>query len=601
MAPIERNTNTDLASSVSRLIALLQTEERENLIRACGLGDDASKEDIVESVCELPRYELVRLFVLAAGATLTMLREIFLALESFGIRVRTTGCVFMLSDPTIRERRAELEFSQQSVNVISEWGLLDTSKLSEPIKDLRSRWSRFRSVWRNLLSKAEPYVTRGRLDVVQSVIRGRETYGQDRDHTDEKAQKVLTYLLEKARVLVEKFEAIPSSSRGNDVDWLISDARQLLAAGERCLQPSRYQTRRRSAITADRPPTENDIRRCTSYQFPTEFDRFLEDALLLGDLIESGQSLSDILRLDVWSSRPQVFEIWVLMKVLCWLSQRSHRIKLLQTTASEGGGPFRWDLSYARSTKACAVVRTPDSDSLYLFYQLYRSTGDMPDIALLSGDRTSNEAIWSIDPKHSEKGGYSASDYRRTAKRYRHSFGARFSFVVEYYDRSDLGLENPMAYGDNTFFVHACRPGGSGLDRLFAELEAVHPVAGGALVCIDFSSSFEAQRITSLKTLRKRILVQRERCSDVFICFAGEAESRLHFQQWLEHEEEVFLDIDVEDGTRIEPLANVVRDVTTKHYVTKILLVTDGKFDRPLPEVIEMLSADSGLDVEVYQ
>ena len=86
---------------------------------------------------------------------------------------------------------------------------------------------------------------------------------------------------------------------------------------------------RSSEMRRERPPREAEVRQYTSPQFPADFDRFLEDALLLGNLIESSDHIADVLRLDVWPSRPQLFEVWVLLSTLKWLFCRGYQIELL--------------------------------------------------------------------------------------------------------------------------------------------------------------------------------------------------------------------------------------------------------------------------------
>ncbi len=82
----------------------------------------------------------------------------------------------------------------------------------------------------------------------------------------------------------------------------------------------------------------------------------------------------------------------------------------------------------------------------------------MPDISLLSGPSVDAKAMWSLDPKHSEAGGYTLSDYKETAERYKTSFGADLSLVAEYFDKSGLGLENPVEFAEVRFsFTTAIR------------------------------------------------------------------------------------------------------------------------------------------------
>lgn len=113
------DTGQDFARTLTKLLRLLRMEERSRFARACGLDRDALEQGIGDAVADLPRYELVRLFILTAVPTLRMISDIFSTLECLGVAIRTTGCVFILADPTAAENRTELAFSQQSIGALS--------------------------------------------------------------------------------------------------------------------------------------------------------------------------------------------------------------------------------------------------------------------------------------------------------------------------------------------------------------------------------------------------------------------------------------------------------------------------------------------------
>lgn len=452
-----------------------------------------------------------------------------------------------------------------------------------------------------MLSEAEPRVHRGDLDVVQSVIENRSVYEPDMDLTDQEAQAVLDHLLGKVKHLLEKMEGVPTASRPDALSWIIRDVHELLTAGRRALTSDRhrgYGARHRQGDNG--PPSEAIVRHYTSRRFPSDFDRFLEDALLLGELTEQGDHLADLMRLDLWSSRPQLYEIWIMLTVLGWLRGRGYRIELLKIEHRPTGVPFRWDLSYAKDSQPCAVVTSTEGGSHFLFYQLYRPSGDMPDISLLAGPRGDAKAGWSIDPKHSEAGGYSANDYRATAERYRDSFGAQLSLVVEYFDRGDLGLNNPTDYGVGAHFIHSCSPEGGGRDLLFAKLEPIHPALPGTLVCVDFSSSFDSQRDQVLQELRRQVLQARGECVDEVICFAGSAVPRPGFRDWLHRGRDVFQGLSLASGTRARPLLEAVKELISRYPVSDVVLVTDGGFDVDCQKVADEIGASHGIPVRFF-
>lgn len=49
----------------------------------------------------------------------------------------------------------------------------------------------------------------------------------------------------------------------------------------------------------------------------------------LASLAEADAYL-DALRADIWSSRPQLFEVWVLVSILGWLERRGYAVELLK-------------------------------------------------------------------------------------------------------------------------------------------------------------------------------------------------------------------------------------------------------------------------------
>ena len=128
----------------------------------------------------------------------------------------------------------------------------------------------------------------------------------------------------------------------------------------------------------------------------------------------------------------------------------------------------------------------------------------MPDISMLEAADASSAPMWSLDPKHSLKGGNSLADYRHTAERYRDSFGAKHSLVVEYFRRA---WSNPTDFVNGAKLIVDCNPSGSGLPLLLVELQTLDPPTierlAKQLLCVDFSSSFASRRDNALEELRR--------------------------------------------------------------------------------------------------
>jgi hypothetical protein len=321
--------------------------------------------------------------------------------------------------------------------------------------------------------------------------------------------------------MADRLDAIPGTRRPRELDKIVQDVRDLeMAVDERVGHHGRV-----AQQWEDDPseaPDEYTLYRYVSPEFTEDFDKFVEDMYLLSDLIR-GEDLADMLQINLWSSRPQLFEVWVMLTLLRWLRGRGYAIEILKTVIDGQNAPFRWNLSYSKDSMPCAVVRDQQARvERFMFYQLYRPTGDMPDISLLEGDNPSSPPVWSVDPKHSERGAYSLADYQETAERYRDSFGAQLSLIVEYFDRPGIGDANPIVFDSRAKLIRSCRPAAPGLLLLLSELASFHPTKEQALVCIDFSSSFSANRNGALERLRQQFASRASTTiASECICFAG--------------------------------------------------------------------------------
>jgi len=189
------------------------------------------------------------------------------------------------------------------------------------------------------------------------------------------------------------------------------------------------------------------------------------------DLLEES-SIFELLKLNVWSARPQLYEVWVLTQILLWLAGRGYKVNVLRSSNESRG--VRWNLAYAKDSEPCAGITGTDGAASYLFYQLYQPSGDMPDLCLLSDPEPGSPRIWSVDAKHSQMKSYSRRAYKTTAERYRDSFGSPLSICSEYFPRVEFN-GNPISFSPGALLVHDCRPGGGGLALLLELLSGCHP------------------------------------------------------------------------------------------------------------------------------
>lgn len=590
---------TSTSSGVVRILRLMTEPEQVAFSTELGLDDAASEEEIINALGALPRYEAVRLLLRASDSTLLLLQDVFEGLESFGFTTRTTGCVFVLSNPANPDERSELVFSQQTVSAVCKWSLRKNwNHQSASLASLESTWQRFAVEWRHLLDKSKPRTSR-RLDIGKSSINGRGVY-KKRATTDEGARRVLLHFFNRARQMADRLDAISQTRRPQELHRIAQDVRNLEKAVDRCFGDY-PRTSAHSGFYELKQPMKHTLYRYVSQKFTHEFDRFLEDIYLLADLI-GGEDIVDMLKIGLWSSRPQLYEVWVMMALLRWLRSCGYSIELLKATIDGPNNPLRWDLLYSKESKPCAIVRDQEAGTeRFMFYQLYRTTGDMPDISLLEGPNPSSKPIWSVDPKHSERGSYSLAEYMRTAERYRDSFGAENSLVVEYFDRPELGNINPIVFDSRAKLIRSCRPGASGQQLLYAEFKRHYPIKKQILVCIDFSISFSAQRSYALEQLQQQIGVFPDIAVLHGIGFGGNTVIIPNLNEWLQKGKtsELPRPDGLVDGTAAEPLIHAISEFMKQTPIIEVFLVTDGQFDVPLQGVLEKIRVTGGVSVKV--
>jgi hypothetical protein len=589
-----------------RLLRLMTAPEKESFRSDFGIANGAGDDEIIEVIAGLPRYEAVRAFLRAADATLVLLRELFEILDSFGVATKTTGCVLVLADPANPAERTEMAFSQQIVGAVSSWSPKKAwGKHSDLLMNLRARWNRLHPSLQSLLQKARPRHEQGDIDFVETYIhrvksgvRGELIRYPDHHHVDEDAQRVLRHFAIRLEQIVQSLGRISPASRPPQLTSILRDSQQLTKTAGDFLNDRKGGYRSPRLSTANKPPDARTIERETSRRFVADFDKFLEDLYSLSDLIQ-GEDIIDMLQIDIWSSRPQLFEIWVLLKLLNWIRERGYGIELLRTGNRGEDLPFRWNLSYAKDSKPCAVVRNGKDVEQFVFFQLFLP-GDMPDISLLEGPEPSSIPIWSVDPKHAEKRGYSRSDYEATAIRYRDSFKARLSLIAEYFARPELGVGNPIEFGPRAKLILDCRPNGKGLPILLSELAEFHPSVGQILVCIDFSGSFASKRESVIEAFRQTVQSDDRVVMDECICFAGNAVKVMAPGLWRRSTAGwVMPSFCIQEGSAFEPLLAAIALIKKTTNITEIILITDGMLDIPIADALDRIQSKLGLPVSV--
>jgi hypothetical protein len=599
----------EAAEALLRLLSRAELRELATRLAA----EAVSVEAVAARLARLPRFQALGIALSIADPTLRMLRDVLSYLEFHGVAARTTGCALLLADP-VQGSEYRVDLSPQEVGAISSWTPKSRKNLrDESFCEALADWRSLSDNWRRLLQKARPYILRGDLDVVETYINARAghpdpVYEPDRDLTDRSAQDVLRVLMGRVEELAGLLEKLPTTESPTACQVLLREMRDLIRVAQREVlaeethrRGAGYRSRRQSS--ACDVPDRRSLLRYVDQRFLDTFDRLAEDLYLLADLLE-GDQLLDILGVHIWTSRPQLYEVWLLTSVLSWLEGRGYRIELLKMEQGQEGRS-EWRLAYAKDSTPCAQVRGGALKDAAIFYQLYRPSGDMPDLCLIPEPTSTTKPLWAIDAKHSEAGAYSLSAYRATAERYRQSFGADLSLVVEYFPRADLvdPPTNPIQFGTGAVLVTDAAPGRSGLPLALDFLEAIHPPVATAVLCIDLSQSFRSRVNAALYRARANLRSRGATVLDSFVCFADTATTSTGMRAFMGGDVDNLSLLEniapLGDGTQLLPLINEIRALADGTTIAELLLVSDAVFS-DASSAVDTLAAEFGTPVRLW-
>jgi len=119
-------------------------------------------------------------------------------------------------------------------------------------------------------------------------------------------------------------------------------------------------------------------------------------------------------------------------------------------------------------------------------------------------------------------------------ERYRDSFRAKHSVVVEYFSRPGLATQNPAWFGDRALLITDAAPGATGLPVLFHVLDDVHPQRSGIVICVDVSLSFRSAVGDAMETYAGNS--PRPLTSRLLVCFAGNASTQTGMANFVSQE-----------------------------------------------------------------
>jgi hypothetical protein len=551
------------ATEIRAVVHLLDDAERSRAAGRLGLATDATPDALAECLAGSSRADTLRALVAAAPDVVEMLKDIAGCLEQHDVSARTTGFIFALE-------RLAIDLSPQEIKLACSWPTRLEDFGAKPFAQLRRDWNAISALWSDLVHKAYPREIRGRLDPVRSHLRGRHVRKPPRDTTDLDARLVLAHLLNRLIRTTEVLERIVTDARTADLEALLKALH-------------RDESNASAALRAGAPAHATQPRELHRLlkqhrRLDQRLTRFEEDVRALAVLNEA--AAQDLLGYDLWRNRPQLFEIWILTSVLHWMVQRGYDVEILQLKTTPGGRQ-RWDLNYANAKLPCARVG-PEGRAEYVFYQLRRQgkrgdADDMPDISLLTGPSPQDDAIWAIDPKHSDRKAYRLANYRDTGTRYVASFGAKLAVIAEYYPREDLPEGNPYRFDDHALLVKDARPRGAGLPMILAELEEFHPCFQRTVLCIDMSSSFDDRRSVALDALRSAIAGDGTTFADAFVWFAGNACQAKGAAAFIANAA-MPTPPPLDSGTSLQALIDALRSLMGPG-INRIAILGDGEFD----------------------
>jgi hypothetical protein len=369
------------------------------------------------------------------------------------IKMASDVCTMLTSlEASIRGNIHFVVLSEQAAELSLDFGAqmraatataLRVSALATPDLDIQGKLDAARRSVRGLLAGFKP----------RSVTRYDETGQLLRDLADLDPRQRMIRELQAEQFRSEEREFNPADAAG--MERVASAAHHLQRLGERLLSGRADQSGPiseagagdlRSALREMANLTATSARKARSmrsWDYP-QARRTLPDsqyitvaqsldalrrALLAGSETEAASDeLFDFYSLEFWRQRWRLYELWLLARIVAWLSGLGGEICDAGRIV-EG----RWSLKFTRDTlPVLGFVWARQRFDLY--YQYFDATGaraNMPDLALRQHD---GAFVFVLDPKHGES--YSRKDLNEVCLRYAEAFAPAASCVMNYFPRS---------------------------------------------------------------------------------------------------------------------------------------------------------------------
>jgi hypothetical protein len=568
--------STPKRRSLNDLLDLLSPEDVVQLRNRWCLPPSSSVSahaaDFREAANQLSVTSLVRDILSVTGDTLQMVEEVIQLVLEHDAKLRTTGCVLVLENTFAlgpQEIESSLKWTSRSTKNVhtSTWEKLEDDFESNvaPLlgKLLAAATVRREVVWREM-SVSEVL----RRNPAQLLSGHRQSLPIKQVRTavwDIDASNLCAYYSRELTTLINQLLALPEKDHESVLTSFLTKLRSLCHTLGVAAKP-------RTGLDARRPVH-------SGYMQPPEdrerWLRFKEDLLFLADA-EEGNGLVKVLRLDLFRHRPQLYELWCLATVLRFFRGSGYKVEL-KNTATNSLGQLVWNLNYAKSQHAVAIITHPAGQQYWLFYQLFRrgkARDEMPDLALLPAPDPSAQPVWVMDPKHSAAGGYTLAKYREVALRYQAVFNPERTWVVECFARQDLSVSSSaLQFTEKAELLLGVSPSQPGRDLLLTRLRVLHPSCPVALAIVDVSGSFSASLPLVRADLQARFGVGRLHSELVVF---GESARMLPLAEFLTGGGSSNLGA----GTRFRPVLPLVEELARSGRILgTLLLYTDGGFD----------------------
>lgn len=543
---------------------------------AAGAEKSKKAPAFITAVSERANTTLLQDVLSLRTVTLQMLRDVLTFLSNQNSSVRTTGSLLVLDD--------EFDIAPQQVNAALKWSTAALRRQSSATWESRAK--RLHAEIKPLFADIAYYgVVRNRRkqeSLIKTALRMERGGAPKIRYTrivsyDPDGLSVREEYGEKLKELNRKLAVLRDHATDAHAQELLSGIARFSREFQGALEEDQEYIN-----AADREDKRSVVTDLTDKSYEV-WKLFEEDVLFLADIEESA-SVVDLFRMDLFRKRPQLYEVWIVVAVIKFMRASGYKVEMLSLFTTNVDR-IVWNLNYAKSQVPIArLVRARDGTEYFLFYQLFRSgvrRDEMPDLALLPSERPDDKPVWIMDPKHSERGSYSRSDYEEVGLRYHSVFSPIRTWIVEYYPRPDLGQDNPLVFAKDVELIRDVSPEGAGYKYLLDGLTEIHGNVGTTVAIVDVSGSFRGHLQSVIDDLNS-LLAQGIVLDEVIIWFADKAvRTTGYLEALVENQGELQPPPDLGGATQFAQALQLAEALCKDAAagVGSLRIYTDGQFD----------------------